>query len=166
MATIKCTQKLAKMAGISIAPPDRNSEDDWHADGFVIDRLRYVLFCSDISRFCCLAGPVRKKDVQNLPQLLVQSLAATMRYEGFNEPTISYCTQKIEGASLAKSNNRSLLGTINDNEWHLKVHAFHAGGLAAIGTEALVKKVNHMPLSPLDWSYAINEFRKYAIRAV
>ncbi len=70
MATIKCTQKLSKMIGVSLEPPETDSEDDWHANVFVIDRLRYVLSCSDSTRFCCLAGPVRKKDVQKLPQLL------------------------------------------------------------------------------------------------
>lgn len=166
MATIKCTQKLSKMMGVSLEPPETDSGDDWHANIFVIDRLRYVLFCSDSTRLCCLAGPVRKKDVQNLPQLLAGALVATMKYEGFDEASISYCLDKLEGATLSKTNSKSILGTINDNVWHLEVHASHAGGVAAIGTEALVEKVNHMPLNPLNWSYAISEFRKYAIRAV
>jgi hypothetical protein len=89
-----------------------------------------------------------------------------MKYEGFDEASITYCTGKLEGATLSKTNSRSILGTMNDNEWHLEVHAYHEGGVAAIGTEALVENVNHMPMSPLNWSYAISEFRKYAVRAV
>ena len=154
------------MAVVSLSHPEVDSDNDWHADVFVINRLRYVLFCSDATRFCCLAGPVRKKDVQNLQLLLVSALIATMKHEGFDKPSIDYCTSKLVGARLSKTNNRSILGTMNDNEWLLEVHACHAGGVTAIGTEALVENVNHMPMSPLDWSYAINEFRKYAIRAV
>jgi hypothetical protein len=164
--TIKCTAKLAKMMGVSLIPPETDSDNDWHANVLVIDRLRYVLFCSDATRLCCLAGPVRKKDVQNLPARLMDALSATIRYEGFDEASINYCTRNLEGAKLAKTNSRSILGTMNDNEWHLKEHAFHAGGVGIIGTEALVKHVNHMPLSPLNWDYAINEYRKHAVRAI
>jgi hypothetical protein len=164
--TIKCTAKLAKMMGVSLAPPQADSEYDWHANVLVFDRLRYVLFCSDATRLCCLSGPVRKKDVQELSVLLIDALSATMRYEGFDEASVTHCTKSLEGAELAKTNNRSILGTMNDNEWLLKEHAIRVGGIATIGTEALIKNVNHMPLSPLKWNYAINEYRKHTIRAI
>jgi len=89
-----------------------------------------------------------------------------MRFEGFDTASITYCTKNLEDVDLAKTNSRSILGTMNDNEWHLKEHAFHAGGVGKIGTEALIKNVNHMPLSPLSWNYAINEYRKHVIRAI
>ena len=166
MPTIKCTAKLAKMMGVSLGPPQANTDLDWHANVLIIDRLRYVIFCSDATRLCCLAGPARKRDVQDLSGLLVDALSATMRYEGFDEDSIIHCTKNLGSTELAKTNNRSILGTMNDNEWHLKEYAFHVGGVGEIGTEALVKTVNHMPLSPLNWNYAINEYRKHAIRAI
>lgn len=165
MPIIKCTLKLAKMIGVSLEAPGADSTDDWHANVFTIDRRRYVLFCSDETRFCCLAGPVRKRDVQDLGGLLRNSLAATLRFESFGPTSIVYCLERLEDPTLAKSNNRSVLGTINDNQWHIEEHAFRDGGVDMHGTAGLVAHVNHMPLGPLDYGDAINEFRKRCIRA-
>ena len=118
MPTIKCTSKLAKMIGVSLEGPDADSTDDWHSNVFTIDRRRYVLFCSDATRFCCLAGPVLKRDVQDLGALLRSSLAVTLRFENFDPTSREYCLERLEDLTLAKTNNRSVLGTVNDNAWH------------------------------------------------
>jgi hypothetical protein len=70
MPSIKCTAKLARRAGLLLSPASENASDDWYANIFIVDRRFYVIFCEDRSRLTCLAGPVRKADLQDLAQVL------------------------------------------------------------------------------------------------
>ncbi len=163
MPSIKCTAKLTKRAGLRLSPPTEDTSNDWHANIFTFDRRFYVIFCEDRSRLTCLAGPVKKADLQDLSRLLREALLTVLQDEGFSETTLQYALSKIEDMSLAKTNNRSVLGTINDNIFHIDVHAYHAGGVKGIGLHNLAAKVNHMPMSPLKWKYAIEEYRQSII---
>ncbi len=165
MPSIKCTKRLATRAGLDLAVPAKDSPDDWHANIFTIDRRFYVIFCEDRSRLTCLAGPVKKPDLQKLPTLLQLSLRRTLHHEGFSETSTLYATSKLNCMRLTKTNNRSILGTISDNIWHIEVHVYDAGGVEPFGIENFSHHVNHMPMNPLKWKYAIEEFRRNIIHA-
>ena len=165
MPSIKCTKRLATRAGLDLAVAAKDSPDDWHANIFTIDRRFYVIFCEDKSRLTCLAGPVKKPDLQKLPTLLQLSLRRTLRHEGFSETSTLYATSKLNCMRLTKTDNRSILGTISDNIWHIEVYVHDAGGVEPFGIENFSHHVNHMPMNPLTWKYAIEEFRRNIIHA-
>ncbi len=130
MPSIKCTKKLADRAGLKLTPAVEQSRFDWHAHLFTLDRRFYVIFCEDVSRLSVLAGPVLKRDLQELPQLLRSNLSRTLKSELFSKSSIEYAVSHLSELFVAKTDNRSLIGTINDNIWHTEVHAYHAGGVA------------------------------------
>ena len=163
MPSIKCTKKLADRAGFKLQATIQNTPNDWHANLFRFDRRSYVIFCSDLSRLTCLAGPAVKADLQDLPGLLFDALTRTLASEDFSDTAIRYAISKLEPLHLAKSDSRSILGTISDNLWHVDIHAYDAGGMEMIGLEQLSMRVNHMPLKPLNWGFAIDAFRKSVI---
>lgn len=165
MPSIKCTAKLATRAGFKLALPSEDHPDDWHANIFVIDRRFYVIFCHDRTRLSCLAGPVKKADLQDLQLLLKGAVCTVLEHEGFSDVTINYALSKINELTPAKTNNRSVLGTINDNIFHIELHANDAGGVERIGLQNLCAKVNHMPMSPLKWNFAIEEYRRSVIHS-
>ena len=165
MPSIKCTAKLATRAGLSLSPSSEDTSDDWHANVFTVDRRFYIIFCEDRSRLTCLAGPVRKADLQDLAQVLRNALVAVLSHEGFSANSIQYALAKIEDISMAKTNSRSVLGTMNDNIFHIETQADHAGGVEGIGLPKLAAIVNHMPMSPLKWKYAIEEYRRSLIHS-
>jgi hypothetical protein len=99
MPSIKCTAKLAKRAGLRLSPASEDTSNDWHANVFTIDRRFYIIFCEDRSRLTCLAGPVRKADIQDLAQVLRNVLVAVLSHEGFSETSIQHALAKIEGSS-------------------------------------------------------------------
>ncbi len=160
MSSIKCTAKLAKRAGIKLDPAAQRSPDDWHANIFTFDRRFYVIFVQDETRLTCLAGPVTKPDLQDLGALLRRSLRTVLIHEGFEEPTRAHALGKLLAMQTHKSDNRSVLGTINDNIFLITHHAAHSGGMEAAGLASLAAQVNHMPMSPLGWKYAIDEYRR------
>jgi hypothetical protein len=133
MPSIKCTAKLARRAGLSLPPPSKDRSDAWHANVFTFDRHFYVIFCEDRSRLTCLAGPIQKADLQDLAQILRNALMAVLRHEDFSETFIQSALSKIADMSVAKTNNRSILGTMNDNIFHIETQAYQAGSVEAIG---------------------------------
>jgi hypothetical protein len=161
MPSIKCTVKLFKRAGLKLEAPTQQSPDDWHANLFTFDRRFYVIFVHDKTRLTCLAGPVKKADLQNLTGLLGRSLQDVMFHEGFNKYDMSPVLNKINAMEISKTDSRSVLGTINDNLFHVTHHAATGGGIDSIGLTNLSAKVNHMPLSPLGWRYAIEEYNQF-----
>ena len=165
MPSIKCTAKLAKRAGLKLNPAPQQSPDDWHADVFSFDRRFYVIFVQDLTRLTCLAGPVTKPDLQDLGALFQDSLRSVLNHEGFGEAAISHALGNLGGMQTHKSDSRSVLGTINDNLFHITHHAAHGGGMETVGLARLAAQVNHMPLSPIKWKHAIDEFRRSVIHA-
>ena len=87
----------------------------------------------------------------------------TLHHEGFSETSIALAISKIKDMVITKTNNRSVLGIINDNIGHIDFYAYEAGGVENIGLQNLSNQVNHMPLSPLKWKYAIDEYRQNLI---
>lgn len=165
MPSIKSTKKLATRAGFDLCAPEFDSPDDWHANVFTIDRRLYIIFCEDRSRLTCLAGPVKKPDLQDLGALLQRSLRRVLHDEGSSDTSVAYATSKLDEMSLAKTNNRSVLGTISDNIWHIEVHVYEAGGVEPFGIQSFSHHANHMPMSPLRWKYAIEEYRRSVIHS-
>ncbi len=68
--------------------------------------------------------------------------------------------------TLHKTDNRSVLGAINDNISHVTHHAGVDGGVEVIGLAKLTAHVNNMPISSLEWAYAINKFRQTIFHSV
>ncbi len=54
---------------------------------------------------------------------------------------------------------------MNDNIFHIETMADQAGGVEGIGLPDLAATVNHMPMSPLKWKYAIEEYRRSIIHS-
>ncbi len=163
MPSIKCTAKLAKRAGFKLDPPAGDSPYDWHANYFTFDRKFYIIFVHDRTRLSCLAGPVKKPDLQELPKLLSQSLHTVLSHEGFSETTMNFALDQTRGLEIHKTNNRSVLGTINDNIFHIDYHLWDAGGIEFTTFAILAAHVNHMPMSPLKWTYPIKEYQRSLI---
>ena len=167
MPALKCTAKLAKLGGLELAKPTEDSRDDWHANIFRFRRKNHVLFCHDKSRLACLSAPVRKKDVSQLSGVLRESLLPVLVSEQFSETAISACLSRVEDLKLTKTNNRSVLGNLNEFSQHLEWYAAYDGIEDSELVRSLIWRVNNMPLvGPLDGQYAINVYKRGILHAV
>lgn len=87
--------------------------------------------------------------------------------EEFSEVSIRAAIKKLEGLELAKSNNRSVLGSLNEFAQHLEWYAEYEGIIDGEALRPLVWRVNHMPLvGPLGGEYAINVYKRQFIQAI
>lgn len=139
---------------------------DWHANLLWIERRKFIIFCSSSTLFCCLAGPVRKSELQSLEYVFLLALDRAMRFEGFSDLDISYCHSIYESMSIARTNSRSVLGTMTDYVFHLKYLIDVHGGLATCNLDQVVHQLNYMPQVKRDFFNALQAFQRSLIRGV
>jgi hypothetical protein len=59
----------------------------------------------------------------------------------------------------SKSNDKSVLGTLTDLAYLYEEMIINAGGVYSPHIPDIIRKLNHMPMKPLRWKYAIDELK-------
>jgi hypothetical protein len=113
MVILRLTHKLLRLVGAPTiaSQPSTTILGDWTGGIFHVGHQRYVLLVSEHSRLPVL---MPGRDLRNLPRNFPGALAEVLF--GLRVPTTAI-EREVEASSLATittTNNRSLLGTIND----------------------------------------------------
>lgn len=166
MATIRCTGKLEAQIGMKLPAIPDVSPFDWHANLLWLDGKKHILFCSDATRLSCLTPEVSKSQIRELPWLLKSALRSVMADERFAHGSIERVIAAQDPIALARTANRSVLGTINDNTMHIRFLRERSEGQSQIGLSELHHHLNHMPMKPNGWKHAIESFKQDFVDAV
>jgi len=145
MAVLRCTKKLLTQVGLKQVPEIDSTIEDWHANLIWIERKKAVLFCSDSTLFCCLAPAVRKAQIQTLGDLFISTLTQSMAYEGYSNDLISRYVSRFEAIEITRTNNRSVLGSMNDYVFHLEYWMDRYGGVVDANVGAVEHQLNIIP---------------------
>jgi hypothetical protein len=113
MVILRLTKKLLRLVGEPTIPVETSTTrlGDWTGNLFYVGRQRYVLLICEHSRLPVL---MPGRDLRRLPQNFPGALSEVLF--GLGVPSGAVCLE-VEAASsavLAPTNNRSLLGTLND----------------------------------------------------
>jgi len=122
MVIIRPTASLAKKMKVKLDPSKAKSTTvlgDWLAIDFVMNRKQYILCMSAKSRLSIVmqAAPYSK-----FPYRLENDLYVVLRELGLDESIIEKETNEMPDFTLAKTNNRSILGTMKEFIEDLTVH--------------------------------------------
>lgn len=168
MSRLRCTKKLLALTGIKPKPePNFDTEsDDWHANLVWVERKKLVLFCSNQTLFCCVSPPVLKVQIQSIVPLFLESLRYQMQCEGFTSYDIAYAIAKYESMDVGRTNNRSVLGSLNDYVLHLGYRIHSDGGLANCNLGEVVKLLNQIPQVGREFHNGIGAFKRSLIRGI
>ncbi len=166
MSTLCCTKKLLALTGLKPEPKSQfeDEADDWHANVVWVERKKLVLFCSNQTLFCCISPPVLKAQIQSIVPLFLSSLRYQMQYQGFMESDIAYAIGRHKAMGVGRTNNRSVLGSMNDYVFHLGYRIREDGGLAACNLGEVVQYLNQIPQAGRTFYNAISAFKKRLIR--
>ena len=145
MVTIRCTKKLLARigapAGEEIAPTTRLG--DWHAKPVAIGHQRLILLISERSRLPVIMWA---RDVRHLARNFPDALAAVLWGLGIEATAINQELEGVRDAQVAKTNDRSLLGTLNDFAFMLQWQLPDGPDLALV---AAALELAHTPVQPL-----------------
>jgi Domain of unknown function (DUF6933) len=127
---IRCTQKMLKRVGSPTTEPMASTTrlGDWTANLIGVGRLRFVLFVAERTRLPILL-PAR--DLKSIDVPLVDALMHVLL--SLNVPALAIRRELAEmhERRFAATNNRSVLGTINDftNATWWSYHEVHTAEL-------------------------------------
>ena len=119
MVALRCTKKLLARVGppAEVIEPSTTVLGDWYAQPVALGHQRFVLLISEHSRLPVLMAG---RDLKHLDRNFPDALAAVLWGLGISAAAIQRELEATRQAVIAKTNNRSLLGTLNDFSFMLE----------------------------------------------
>ena len=159
---VRCTRKLLRE--MSIRDEDLDSGhatglfEDWHANLVRIDRRKCLLLTDSRTLFVFLVPGILHRDLLAFGDLLSAHCSETLRSHGIapkNVPALA----SGEPVRFAKTNDRRVIGSMNDYAFQFKVHIEHEGGIEHCNISSLNHKINETPMGTLSYDSAIRAVR-------
>jgi hypothetical protein len=125
MVILRLTQRLLRLVGAPTiaSQPSTTTLGDWTGGILYVGHQRYVLLVSEHGRLPVL---MPGRDLRNLPRNFPGALAEVLFALRVPPAAIEREAEASSSATIATTNNRSLLGTINDFSFlvshHLREH--------------------------------------------
>jgi len=145
MVTIRCTKKLLARIGAPAAEtePATTLLGDWHAGPMSIGHQRLILLISEHSRLPVIM-PAR--DVKHLAANFPAALAQVLTGLGIDAAAAEREVEATRESVIAKTNSRSLLGTLNDFSFMLRWQLPDCPDLDLVQAAL---ELSHTPVRPL-----------------
>lgn len=96
---------------------------DWYANDIILDRKQFILCISSLSR---LAVVMDAAPYSTFPHRLAGAVSEILRAIGVNEAKIQEEQVQMQEFKLAKTVNKSILGSLNENKF--QIEAFYQMG--------------------------------------
>src|SRR5664279_5014211 len=123
MQLIRCTKKLQKQMGLKnealvLQEPAPALLGPWHANLITIDQSHCVLLVNDKTLFNFLIPDVSPTQFSQFDTLFRDFLQCILAEEGFDQTTSDKILQEYAEIGFANTNNKSVLGSMNDLAQH------------------------------------------------
>jgi hypothetical protein len=161
MSLIRYTQKLSKK--LRIKPFEVETEfgyiRDWHANLLRVERRKGVLFTNNDTLYSIFVFGLKRADFDHLDEIFRQGLFRRLKIEGFSQIQIEKALEEYQTIHFAKTNSRSVLGSMNDLAFQMEGHIISAGGIGNLGIDALSDALNRIPMGALNYQYSIETLK-------
>ena len=131
MQLIRCTQKLIKE--LRIEPSEKEAQPGdiggWHANLLRIDRRKSVLFTNDRTLYSFFVPSLKRPEFKRFQDVFRENLLNCLVNDGFPQSQIEKVLNEYQAIEIAKTNNRSVLGSMNDFAFQIKYRVAVFGGL-------------------------------------
>ena len=162
MAILRCTKKL--LTELKTKPSEgttsSNEMGSWHANLLRVDRRKCILFTHDATLYSFLVPGLKKPQFKNIREVFGQNLFKNLLWENFPQNQIEIVLDEHREIIIAKTNNRSVLGSMNDLAFQLKYRIGAMGGLVNVDLAEFNHELNRIPMSAIKETYSIDELRK------
>ena len=162
MAILRCTKKLLTELKTKPSEGTISSNDlgSWHANLLRIERRKCILFTHDATLYSFFMPGLKKPHFETVRDVFGQNLFKNLLWENFPQNQIEIVLDEHRDIIIAKTNNRSVLGSMNDLSFQLKYRIGAMGGLVNVDLAELNHELNRIPMSALKEIYSIDELRK------
>ncbi len=129
------------LAELRIKPdPDVGGDEaGWHANLLAVENDRCMLFTHDETLFSFLLCGLTRPDFEHVPEVFGQGLFKALLHSGFSQGEVEYMLENTRQIRFSKTNNRRVLGSMNEMAHMLELTISSNGGLAAAAAFAARK---------------------------
>ena len=164
MQLIRCTAKLQKEMGLKKTDlvedaPDFSYLGPWHANLLFIDRRKCVLFVNDKTLFNFIVPDVSKAVISQLDDLFRNHLQCILADEGLPKTVRDKIAVEYVDVAYARTNSKSVLGSMNDLAFHYKFNIQETGGVHSPAVPDIISRLNRMPMSAIEYGFPIEELQ-------
>lgn len=160
---IRCTQKLLAEVPDKLVEPTAVGEG-WHANLLRIERRKCVLFTHDATLYSVFVPGLKKPEFERLDEVFGQRLFKTLLWDEFSQDWIERVLEACRTIRFTRSNNRSVLGSMNEMRFHIEVDVEDAGGLERVDLVDLHQRLNRTPWSATGYRYPVEGLGAYLAR--
>ncbi len=163
MPTLHCTAKLLSELKIQSkdALPASDYMNSWHANLFRIDRRKCVIFTHDKTLYSFLALGLTKPDFQTFKEVFRQGLFKSLIANEIPQKQLERFISVNHDIEFGKTNNRSVLGSMNDLIFSIKYRISADGGILNTDIHKANHYINHIVMGAIGGNYSIDELEKY-----
>jgi hypothetical protein len=158
---IHCTQKLLKELKQPVVEMPAFPSESWHANLLIIDRRKCVLVTHNKTLYSVFMPAYRQPQFKQFPHLFQQTLFKSLRVDGFIQPQIEYWLDQMRDIQFSKTNNRSVLGSMNEFTASIQLHTSANGGLMKTDMNALHQYLNSIIMRPIHYQNGLSAMRQY-----
>jgi hypothetical protein len=159
-SSIHCTQKLLAEIPDHLIDPSASGES-WHANLLRIDRRKCVLFTHDATLYSVFVPGLKKAEFGRLDGVFGQRLFKALLWDEFTQTQIERMLEACRVIRFTRSNNRSVLGSMNDIRFHIGLHVEDDGGLTHVDLVRLHHRLNRIPFSAVGYGYPVERLQEY-----
>jgi hypothetical protein len=161
MQLIRCTQKLLKELRVkpTESEPEFGTIGDWHANLLRFEGRKCVLFTNSTTRYSIIIPGLKRPNLDRLDEIFRQSLFKRLRIEGFSQSQIEKILVEYQTLNYAKTNNRSVLGSMNDLAFQIEAYIETSGGLSYLDFDVVNDKLNRIPMGAIEYKYSIDALK-------
>ena len=164
MPLIRCTRKLLTEMGAQVASAADQAHaallGDWFANLIRIERRKCVIFTSERTLLTFLVVGPGRDAIRDCPTLFRSGLRRLLENEGFAAGDIDRVVGQYQQLNLAPTNDRSVLGSLNDLARIAEGHIQHLGGLGRCDLRAIDHEMNITPMSRLQMASPLATTRR------
>lgn len=152
---LECSHKTLKEMGLEkqsleYGSPDVDRLRCWYCHLFLLENQRCLLFINCLTRYPLVRFFVAPQEFRFLSKLLQDSLVDVLREEGVNDDVLFQLYKLFDNPEIAKSKNRSIIGTAVDFEFLINSYLYNPRGNPLPAHDRLLSlKLARTPISAL-----------------
>lgn len=160
MQFIRCTGKLLKEMGLKESVLNKNEPPfsclgSWHANLIHIDRKKCILFTNDKTLFKFIVVNAARSDIIKLDVIFKRYIRCVLADEGLGVDVTEKIMDEYKEMAFAKTNSKSVLGSMNDLAFNYKHRIQAEGGVNSPSVPGIIRTMNRMPMGAIKYLYPV-----------
>ena len=163
MLTLKCTQKVAQELDVTLSTLETTLPSllpgDWFVNALKFGRNKALLFAHAPTLYSLLV-PYTKPQLKDVGHLFRTALRDNLVHEGFAAAALDKLLADYQQVILGKTDNRSVLGSMNDLAYMYEVMLEHRDTVTVVDVALLSLEINRTPQLKRGGKYSIDLWRE------